>query len=75
MLDINNWEWTIDKEKMCCRSIKNKVTVKITAENDTIKGKIDDMPVELFGKIAEFEDGENIIRQIVENAEAAFKKG
>ena len=72
MIDVKKWEWIADKERMICRNAKYNVTVKMIREKDSIKGKIEDMPIELFGKIAELENGENIIRQITESAEKAF---
>jgi hypothetical protein len=35
-------------------------------------GKLQEMPIELFGEIAKFEHGEKVIERIVQSAEKAF---
>ncbi|MCL2070396.1 MAG: hypothetical protein FWH19_05365 [Treponema sp.] len=74
MTEINNWQWVVDKDEMCCRNLENNVTVKMEKEGQILRGKIHDMPMELFGKIAEIENGEEIIMQIVKMAEENFFK-
>ena len=74
MTDIKQWVWIADKEKMICRNIENNVTVKMEKKGNKIKGKIQDMPMELFGELAGFENGEKIIMQIVKMAEEEYGK-
>ena len=75
MLSIENWTWIIDKKEAICRNTENNISVKMNMEDGVIKGKLQDMPMELFGKIAQLEDGEKIIMQIVKNAEEEYLKG
>ena len=72
MIDVEKWIWTIDKKEMTCRNDENNVTVKMNNENGMLKGKLHDMPMELFGKIAELENGEEVIIKIVKKAEKEF---
>ena len=74
MTDIEKWTWIIDKAEMICRNTENNITVKMSDENGVIKGKIQDMPMELFGEIAGFGNGEKIIMQIVKTAEEEYIK-
>ena len=74
MTDVEKWVWIVDKNGMSCRNEENNVTVKITDEAGVLKGKIHDMPIELFGEIAKIEDGEKIIMRIVKLAEEEYQK-
>ena len=74
MIDIKKLIWVADKTKMTCRNIENNITVKMDIENQAITGKIDYMPIELFGEIAELENGEKIIQEIVKIAEEEYQK-
>ena len=75
MIDIENLIWIVDKTSMICRNVENNITIKMNAENNTITGKIQYMPIELFGEIAESENGEKIIQSIVKSAEEEYLKG
>ena len=46
--------------------------IKIQKDGEIIKGKIHDMPMELFGEISELKNGEKIIEKMVANAEKEF---
>ena len=72
MTDLANWIWIVDKKGMTCRNAENNVTVKMETEDGKTSGKIQYMPMELFGEIAGIRDGEKIIEQIVRMAEAEF---
>jgi len=74
MTDIKKWTWIVDKNEMICKNTENNITVKMSSEGGEIKGKIQDMPMELFGEIAEIENGEKIIMQIVKMAEEEYSK-
>jgi len=74
MTAIEKWTWIVDKNEMICRNTENNITVKMSFEDGVIKGKIQDMPMELFGEIAEIENGEKIIMQIVKIAEEEYSK-
>ena len=72
MIDIANWTWEFDKAEMLCRNEANQVSVKIEKDGRGIRGKILDMPMELFGKFAEIPNGAAIIAQIVSSAEEEY---
>jgi len=74
MTNIEKWTWIVDKNNMTCKNAENNVTVKMNDDNGQIRGKIEDMPMDLFGKIAEFENGEKIIMQIVKAAEEEYSR-
>jgi len=75
MIGIEKWTWIIDKKETICRNAENNISVKMNMEDGVIKGKLQDIPMELFGKIAQLEDGEKIIMQIVKKAEEEYLKG
>ena len=52
MIDANSWTWNFDKDAMVCRNEENKVIVKIEKKADGYFGKLQDMPIGLFNKIA-----------------------
>ena len=74
MTDVEKWVWIVNKNEMACRNAENNVTVKMYYEDGVIKGKIQDMPMELFGEISEIKNGEKIIMQIIKTAEKEFLK-
>ena len=74
MTDAEKWVWAADKNEMICRNAEKNVTVKMSYEDGVIKGKIQDMPMELFSEIAGLENGEKIIMQIVKAAEEVYLK-
>ena len=72
MIDINSWAWIVDRDAMCCRNLENNVTVIMEKDSKNIRGKLHDMPMALYGKIAGIRNGEKIIRQIVKAAEKEY---
>ena len=74
MLDVSGWSWVIDTDEMTCRNVENKVTIKIEKEGENLRGKLQDMPIALFSKIAGYSDGERIIEKIVKTAEEEYLK-
>jgi len=72
MIDAEKWTWIVDKTEMTCRNTDNNVTVKMNIEDRILKGKLHDMPIELFGEIAALEEGEKIIKKIVSLAEEEY---
>ena len=75
MIDIENLTWVVDKSAMTCRNAENNITIKMEIINKTITGKIQFMPIELFGEIAELENGEKIVQRMVEKAVEEYLKG
>ena len=73
MIDIGGWNWIVDTDEMTCRNLENDVTISMKKEGETLRGIIQDMPVDLFSKIAEYGDGERIIEEIVKTAEEEFR--
>jgi len=72
MKDIDTWTWKIDINGNTIRNDDYNVVVKMQMEGGTLKGKLQDMPMELFGEISEQANGEKTIEKIVTNAEKAF---
>jgi len=73
-IDIRRWIWKLDMSGMLCLNEENNVIVKITDKNNGIKGKILDMSMELFWKIAKHKNGPLIIQQIIFAAENEYHK-
>ena len=72
MIDATKWEWVCNKTEMTCCNAENNITVKIDKVGKTYNGKLQGMPLELFGKIAQNKNGEKIIEKIVRAAEEEF---
>ena len=74
MIDTTGWIWICDKTQMICRNVENSVIVKIDRIGKTFNGKLQGIPLELFGKIARLKNGELIIQKIIRSAEEEFLK-
>ena len=72
MIDVGKWKWEVNKNEMFCRNEENNVTVKMEKAGENLRGKLHDMPMELFAKISEYENGEKLIEKIVKMAEEKF---
>ncbi|MDR1803413.1 MAG: hypothetical protein LBQ94_07380 [Treponema sp.] len=72
MMDVNKWNWIVDKSDMTCRSVENNVIIKMEKKGGVLRGIIHDMPMELFAEIAGYADGEKIIEKIVKTAEEKY---
>jgi len=69
MIGVSEWVWIFDKACMTCRNVENDVVVVLEKGENVFMGKLRDIPMDLFGKIAELEYGERIIADIVNSAE------
>ena len=74
MIDIRRWIWKLDMTGMLCTNDENKVIVKLFKEGKGIKGKILDMSIDLYRKIAGLYNGPKIIQQIIFAAEDEYLK-
>ena len=74
MINVNEWEWDIDKIDMLCINFDYNVSVSIEMIDGKPTGKLRDMPITMFGKIAEEKNGEDTIAQIIRTAEEAYLK-
>ena len=72
MKDVDEWIWKVDKKEMTCSNEEYNVMIKMQKDGEAIRGKLQDMPLELFGEISELENGEKIIEKIVTNAEKEY---
>ena len=73
--DVDTWAWKIDKSEMLCSNDEHNIVVKMQKEDEGLKGKLLDMPVELLSEISKLKNGEKIIEKIVTNAEKEFLAG
>jgi len=71
-MDVNGWNWVVDTNDMTCRNVENNVIVKMEKVGDLLRGRIHDMPMELFTEISKYGDGEKVIKKIVEIAEEKY---
>ena len=74
MIDVSGWNWVVDTDEMTCRNMENEVTIKMEKEGEILRGKLQDMPMALFSKIAGYRDGERIIERIIKTAEEEYLK-
>ena len=72
MIDVSHWAWEFDGAEMICRNKVNQVSVKIEKQGESIRGKLLDIPMDLFGIIAEIPNGAKIIAEIVSSAEDEY---
>jgi len=68
MIDVSEWVWVFDKDCMTCRNVENDVVVVFGKVKNVFMGKLRDMSMDLFRKIAELEYGERVIADIVNSA-------
>ena len=74
MIDVQQWIWKLDSTGTVCFNVENKVVVKIKREGMAIKGKIQDLSMDLFWKIATLMNGPTVVQQIVFAAENEYRK-
>ena len=75
MINLNGWNWVVNTSDMTCRNVENDVTIKMERVGECLRGKLHDMPMELFAEISEYGNGEKIIEKIVKMAEEEYTKG
>ena len=66
---LTEWAWVFDKDCMACRNVENDVVVVFGKVGNVFIGKLRDMSMDLFGKIAELEYGKRIIADIANSVE------
>jgi hypothetical protein len=71
-MDVSGWNWVVDTNDMTCRNEENNVIIKMEEIGDFVRGKLHDMPMNLFAEISRYEDGEKIIEKIVRTAEEKY---
>ena len=59
---------------MTCTDYVNKIVVKMEREGRGIKGKLEDIPMELFAEWAKEPDGEKYVINTVMEAEEVFSR-
>jgi len=57
---------------MTCQNVENDVVVVFEKVDNVFMGKLRDIPMDLFGNIAELEYWEKVIADIVKNAKNVF---
>ena len=72
MITIADGEWIADLPTMTCRNINNKIVVAFERSGIGVRGKLKDMPMELFAKWAGEPHGERKIQNLVMEAEEVF---
>ena len=71
-MDVSGWNWVVDTNDMTCRNEENNVIIKMEKVGDFVRGRLHDMPMELFAEISRYENGEKIIEKIVKKAEEKY---
>ena len=61
MITIANGNWIADLGAMTCTDYVNKIVVKMEREGRAIRGKLEDIPMELFAEWAKEPDGEKYV--------------
>ena len=74
MLNITEWAWVFNNTFVVCRNVDNKIVVEIERTGNVRTGLLYDMPMELFGKIAELGYEEKFLEQLAKSAEDEFLK-
>ena len=74
MLNITEWAWVFDNTFVVCREADNKVVVEIERTGNTRIGEMQDFPIDLFGKISEFEYEDKIFEDfVIKTADEFFR--
>jgi len=71
-MDVNGWDWVVNKNDMTCRNLENNVIIKMEKDGGVLRGTLHDMPMKLFAEISRYADGEKIIEKIVKMAEEKY---
>ena len=74
MINLSDLSWVIDTKEMICRDNKNQIVVKMQKEGNGFRGKLQDMPVELFAELAGCANGERIIEKILKNVQREYSR-
>ena len=74
MIDVRHWKWKMDVSERICFNKENQVVVKIEKVGEKAKGKIVDLSMDLFWKIAEHKNGPIIVQQIQYAAENEYRR-
>ncbi|MFP3041341.1 hypothetical protein LQZ19_05910 [Treponema primitia] len=67
---INKWD--VDVEKMMCRNLSNRITVRFTDTGSGIDGKIDNVPLPLLSSLARHQGGAAYLGRQLGEAERVF---
>ena len=73
-MDVSGWNWVVDTNDMTCRNEENDVIIKMEKVGDFVRGRLHDMPMELFAEISRYKNGEKIIEKIVKKAVEKYLK-
>jgi len=65
-------EWIADLEEMTCRNINNRITVSFIREEDSIIGKIKEVPSKLMNNWTKFPNSQQLFQKTVAEAEKEF---
>ena len=71
-MDVDGWNWVVNKDDMTCKNEENNVIIKMEMDGGFLRGKLHDMPMKLFAEISRYGDGEKIIEKIVKMAEEKY---
>jgi len=72
MIDVSEWVWFFDKDCMTCRNVENDVVVVFGKVDNVFMGKLRDMSMDLFEKIADIEYGKMAIADIANSERIYF---
>ena len=72
MVHIASGEWVADLGAMTCRNYNTNIVVCFERQGNSLIGKIQDMPMDLFAKWAGGPHGERRIQTAVMEAEEVF---
>ena len=74
MITITNGEWIADLGAMTCTDYTNNIVVIFVKEGKSLRGKIKNMPIELFGQWAASPNGVKNVEKVVMEAQEVFTK-
>jgi hypothetical protein len=72
MITIAGGNWIADLATMTCKNYANNIVVVFEKNGNTLQGKIEDIPMDLFKKWAAEPEGERNIQNAVMEAEEVF---
>jgi len=72
MVAINEWVWVFDNTLLLCRNVENRIMVDTERTGNIYMGDYQDIPMALFGEMAELNYKERITKPIAGNEDDEF---
>ena len=72
MIAINEWVWAFDNTMLLCRNVEDRIMVDIERTGNIYMGDFQDIPMALFGEMAELNYKERVTKRIAGNEDDEY---